>query len=296
MRVVSIFSGIGGLDEGFRQAGFTIVAAYDQHPAAVQTLSSLYPSLPVFQRDLRDGIADHHADGLIGGPPCQPFSRANQQKTAIDARSDLVLTFFSIVRDYAFSFFVFENVATFIRDPRYALVLQQARDAGFFVSSALVRSSDYEVPQVRRRLFIVGHKRKPYVFPNPQPRLVTPYDVLHHLPEPAFYPQQSPYHPNHVTSRTTSDSVLHALRHGTYQRTNLFSIVIRPDNPCPALTRYPYIHYNQQRRLSVLEMLLLQTFPESYRIFGGLRTQQQFAANAVPVRLSYWIAHQLAQL
>ena len=125
-RIVSLFSGAGGLDLGFQQNNFEIVYAVDKDRWAVETHRKAFPETHCDQFDLTKipleellntiGRQLHPGEriGVIGGPPCQGFSRSNAQSKANDPRNRLPLLYLKIVqalkRSYSVEFIVFENV------------------------------------------------------------------------------------------------------------------------------------------------------------------------------------------
>lgn len=134
-QIVSLFCGAGGLDLGFSQAGFAFALALDLSKAAVETHRANFPDVPCICGDIaelgangiRDALTNRIARGsrigVIGGPPCQGFSRANVSSTADDPRNKLVIDYLSVVQSladqYVVDFVVFENVLG-IRDAKHA--------------------------------------------------------------------------------------------------------------------------------------------------------------------------------
>ena len=124
--VVSLFSGSGGLDEGFAQAGFAPILAVDIDRAACQTFEFNHPGVRVLRKDLSQGLNGYVIErlaelpsgarpiGVIGGPPCQAFSSSNVHKKSDDPRLRLPVNYAHILselnRHYQIDFFVFENV------------------------------------------------------------------------------------------------------------------------------------------------------------------------------------------
>ncbi|MCB0214747.1 MAG: DNA cytosine methyltransferase, partial [Anaerolineae bacterium] len=125
-KILSLFSGCGGLDLGFEQAGFQPVVAYDLVHIAVDTYNSNRNKNIAVQADLskltvseiiqkiENRISDEPIVGAIGGPPCQAFSRGNVHPKAHDIRRELPIHYAEILKElnqkYGLHFFVFENV------------------------------------------------------------------------------------------------------------------------------------------------------------------------------------------
>ena len=124
--VVSLFSGSGGLDEGFVQAGFSPVLALEIDRAACETFGRNHPRVRVLRKDLSQAVNGYVVErlselpspvrpiGVIGGPPCQAFSLSNVHKRSDDPRLNLPGNYAHILAElnkhYGLDFFVFENV------------------------------------------------------------------------------------------------------------------------------------------------------------------------------------------
>jgi DNA (cytosine-5)-methyltransferase 1 len=178
--IVSFFSGAGGLDLGFRQAGFETIFAADNDLAAVNTFNANtgyrdiasrqdLSSVPV-QRIIHmiEDIGTKPV-GIIGGPPCQGFSRGNCKSYAEDPRNKLPLAYAELVsalrKKFNIDFFVFENVPG-IRNARhidtYNCLKNTLAGAGFILFEGEIESSRFGVPQIRNRLLLVGINRFKY--------------------------------------------------------------------------------------------------------------------------------------
>ena len=172
-KIVSLFSGAGGLDLGFKEAGFTISVAIDAADAAIRTHKKNFPRSKAVVGDLIKlqpaGVLDHVRERLrpgqriavIGGPPCQGFSRANTASLSNDPRNRLPKLYLEIVAElqslYTVEFIVFENVLG-IRDKKhvktYKALLLGISDLGFDVTEKELCSADFGVPQNRRRIVL----------------------------------------------------------------------------------------------------------------------------------------------
>jgi len=165
VKVVSLFSGCGGLDLGFKQSGYEIIWANDILSDACETY--------------RANIGDHiyfgditkinkkvipQADIVIGGPPCQSFSLVGKRNPD-DDRSDLVWSYLEVLKKVKPKLFILENVAGILsaKNPDGSKVLDNLVKAfnkiGFTTSIFKLNAADYGVPQKRLRVFIVGNKK-----------------------------------------------------------------------------------------------------------------------------------------
>lgn len=171
MKAISLFSGAGGMDVGFRSAGFNIVWANDIDKDACKTYELNHGSHIVCGSvdDLQNEIVElskkHHFSCLFGGPPCQGFSVAGKMDIN-DPRSQLVLSFMDVLEITRPTSFVMENVKALaslekFRDMREAL-FKRAMLLGYNVELVVLNSKDYGVPQARERMFLVGIKDKTF--------------------------------------------------------------------------------------------------------------------------------------
>jgi DNA (cytosine-5)-methyltransferase 1 len=314
--VLSLFSGAGGLDYGFRQAGFQTVLAIDCNRAATATfnanfgeqvartgdLSSLPPSQVVEWLCEQDAAPR----GVIGGPPCQGFSVGNTKASPDDPRNDLPFRYCEILEElakvYAIEFFVFENVLG-LRSPKHrerlSEIVARFEKAGFRVSQAELNAVRFGVAQVRRRLFLIGvnhsrHSQLSFKWPTGNDKIRTVQNVIAGLPSPTFrhvgmLPRDIAYHPNHWTSPPCS-AKFKSQQFGdgrSFRRLkwNEPSWTVAYGN------REIHIHPNGARRLSVLEAMLLQSFPRKFTISGNFCEQVTQVSNAVPPRVARAVAN-----
>ncbi len=162
MKVISLFSGCGGLDLGFVKAGYDVIWANDNFPDACETYKKEIGDHIVCKDILEIDVKSiPKADIIIGGPPCQGFSGVGKRDPN-DDRSMLVWRYLEIVDEIKPSFFILENV-TGIRSSKTAdgkNVLDELKKQfellGYTINIHLLNAADYGVPQRRRRVFIIG--------------------------------------------------------------------------------------------------------------------------------------------
>ncbi len=318
--LISLFCGAGGLDLGFEMAGFSPALAYDIRADGVHSYNANRAKKHAHVADVRkvtlakidrDFGQKFYPTGLIGGPPCQSFSGANTTDDDDDPRHSLPEQYTRLVRALSsrspLHFVVFENVVGLI-GPRhshvYELLKNRLHKAGFNVGEAILNAHDYGVPQRRRRVIVVGYNRAIYgslqwtpPTPNPDAKRSTVRDAIGNLPEPVNFergllPEQIPFHPNHwcmkPKAKRFSDGSLVA---GTKNR-RCFK-TLHWDEPSPTVAygnREVHVHPNCTRRLSVLEAMRLQGFPDSYVLHGNLSSQITQVSEAVPPPLASAVA------
>ncbi|NNJ30448.1 DNA cytosine methyltransferase [Lacrimispora defluvii] len=162
--VVSLFSGGGGLDLGFKKAGFDIKWAIDNNKNAVSTYKkNIGNHIVCADINTIDLESIPHADVVIGGPPCQSFSLAGKRDVE-DERGQLVWRYIQIIKQVDPKAFVFENVTGILsaKNAKGEKVVELLKSAfieiGYSISTKVVNAADYGIPQKRKRVIIVGLK------------------------------------------------------------------------------------------------------------------------------------------
>ena len=198
---IDLFCGAGGLSEGFRQAGYRVLAANDFSNFAGETFSATHAEAvflpgPIEKISTRAflmaaDLGKGELDCLIGGPPCQAFSVYNHQRGLHDERSALFQQYLRIVKGLMPKWVVLENVTgiTSVGNGRaVADIFEGFAKLGYEVETRILRAEEYGVPQERRRIFFVGNRlRSPIPWPEPThgPGLlpfVTVWDAIGDLP------------------------------------------------------------------------------------------------------------------
>ncbi len=296
MRVVSLFSGLGGLDKGFMDTGYDIIWANDFDKFAVQTYKANFGdhivSGDINEIPLED-IPD--CDVLIGGFPCQPFSMMGQQKGFEDTRGTLFFRIAEIISDKIEKgrkpkVIILENVrslTTHRNGETYGEIHRVLQDVlGYKVFRDILNSADFGVPQTRNRTYIVcfDNQTVNYIFPKTQELHKTLQDLLEHDVDSKYY---------------LSDRILPTiLSNGTggYQAKSEIDLKIaRP--LCATMAKMHracqdnYVTQNGRiRRLTPRECARLQGFDDSFVIpVSDCQAYKQFG-NAVTVNVSRAVA------
>lgn len=175
MKVASFFAGAGGLDLGFKRAGFQIPWANEYDKRIWETFEANFPKTKLDHRSILDikpsEVPDVH--GFIGGPPCQSFSEAGAKRGVNDPRGRLFFDYMQLVEAKRPKFFLAENVSGLLAKRNAETlnaILEGFANLGYNVSYGLLRASDYGVAQDRDRVFIVGYHQqygKHFTPPNP---------------------------------------------------------------------------------------------------------------------------------
>jgi DNA (cytosine-5)-methyltransferase 1 len=321
-QLVSLFCGAGGLDLGFEQAGFTVAAAVDLRGPSVASYNH-NRELPVahaadvtelYAEDL-DDLAGRQLRpvGIIGGPPCQSFSRAAHSSDD-DERHELPLEFARLLREFSrradVGFFAFENVPGLLKvrhKERYQGILGAFRRAGFSVRAEVLNASAFGVPQNRPRLILVGFSKRGYPgleWTPPEPThemAVTVRSAIGKLRAPSHWQRglavaAIPVHPNHwcMAPKSKKFTTPGALKPGTALGRSFRMLEWKKPSPTIAYgNREVHVHPSGRRRLSVYEALLLQGFPPEYELVGSLSAQISQVSEAVPPPLAEAIANSI---
>lgn len=191
LKAISLYTGVGGLDFGFEAAGFETAVAVEMDPVACSTIRR-NRDWPLLEGDIHSfssddildtaGLKPGEADILIGGPPCQPFSKSgywvNGDAARLDdRRSDTLTAYLRVLRDTKPRAFLLENVHGLIyknKDEGLGYLLKgieavnRVAGTSYKVSWQKVNAADYGVPQVRERVFLIGGREgRRFVFPEP---------------------------------------------------------------------------------------------------------------------------------
>lgn len=317
--LLSLFSGAGGLDLGFHRAGFRTELAIDGMCAAVDTFNAnLGPEVAVVgdiaelgTKGVRKLLTKSRVSpvGILGGPPCQGFSRGNVGlDDSEDPRNRLPILYAEIIAELArvhpVQFFVFENVPGLLR-ARHAHRLAAMREIllpSFVIHELQVDAAHFQVPQHRPRLLWLGLRREtygtvPWTGPIETLRAPTVRETISGLPEPTFWSRNAapdPHHANHWTMLPKS------ARFTTKQFNKWRSFrKLEWDRPSPTVAygnREIHVHPEGNRRLSIFEAMLLQSFPRNFEIHGNLSEQVTQVSNAVPPKLAEAFALKLARI
>ena len=182
IRTLSLFSGAGGLDIGFSDIGFDIVASVEIEKKFCETLQyntgtgKYFEHSQVYCSDIRNFTGDNlgKIDFIIGGPPCQTFSAAGRRANGVlgtsDSRGVLFKEYVRLLKKLSPVGFLFENVYGIIGaqggEPWHQ-ILQAFSEIGYNLHYRVIDAADYGVPQHRERLIIVGLKQGTFKFPRP---------------------------------------------------------------------------------------------------------------------------------
>jgi DNA (cytosine-5)-methyltransferase 1 len=189
---IDLFSGCGGLSEGLRNAGFNVVAAFDNDADSIAAYRLNHPDTTVFEGDIRDvsiakikKILDGNPLHLLAGcPPCQGFSsmrRLNKKRNKRDERNNLILEYLRLVKGLKPLTIMMENVPGLMNCTLFKQVVKELAKLGYGPKVQPVRIQQYGVPQRRKRLVLVGSLLGDLDIAKPTGEKVTVRDIIGHL-------------------------------------------------------------------------------------------------------------------
>ncbi len=168
---IDLFSGCGGLTLGLKKAGFLVTAAVEINPKAQETYKLNHPKVKLYSQDIRKldplvilqdlDLKPGDLDLLAGCPPCQGFSRLrtkNQNTSVQDERNELVSDFLRFIEVMQPKTVMLENVPALAKDSRFLLACVKLEKLGYQITSQILDTADYSVPQRRKRLIMLASK------------------------------------------------------------------------------------------------------------------------------------------
>jgi DNA (cytosine-5)-methyltransferase 1 len=321
MNLVSLFSGVGGLDLGFHKAGFRTIWANEHDRTIWSSFRKNFPDTFLDERSITS-VPLHdvpECDGIIGGPPCQSWSEAGALRGMDDARGKLFHNFIAILRAKRPKFFLAENVSGMLasrHSQAVADITSAFHESGYQVTMQLYNAVDFCVPQDRKRVFFVGYRSDlGKIFSGLSPILprLTLRDAIGdiaHLAVPCGEKGRSNYGQCHVPNHEYLTGGFSTI----YMSRNRVRSWDEPSFTIQAGGRHAPIHPSAPkmlevgknkrvfvagqehlyRRLTVRECARVQTFPDSHILdYETLNNGYKMVGNAVPVNMAYAIATQI---
>lgn len=323
MNLISLFSGAGGLDLGFHNAGFNTLTANEYDSKICPTFRINFPNVELIEGDIRNIPSKDFPDniiGIIGGPPCQSWSEAGSLKGIEDARGQLFYEYIRILRDKKPLFFVAENVSGMLAKRHSDAVsgfMKLFEEAGYDVNLKMLNANDFDVPEDRDRVFYIGFRKDlnihNFEYPTPLKHKPTLREAIWDLQDTAI--------PAKEKNRTNGDKCIVSNNEyfiGAYSPMFMSRNRVRSwDEPgftvqasgrqCqlhPQAPKMTKVEKNLQkfvegqehlyRRMTVREVARVQSFPDTFRfIYEDVNYGYKMIGNAVPVNLAYHVANQI---
>lgn len=287
MNTIDLFAGCGGLSLGFQNVGYKISAAFDCWQPAINVYEANFThkilNLNLDEDSALEILESFSPRMIIGGPPCQDFSSAGKRDES-QGRADLTLNFAEIVKNLLPEWFVMENVPRIEKSRILSEAKEIFKSAGYGLTEKILNASFCNVPQNRKRFFLIGHLESTdnfldyYLEKNQASHPMTVFEHLGENLDTKFYYR----HPR------------------SYLRRGIFSVhepspTVRGVNrPIPKT----YVKHSgdacdpngKVRPLTTIERSYLQTFPKDFKFFGNKSDLEQMIGNAVPVKLAEYVA------
>jgi len=316
---IEVCAGCGGLSSGFIEAGFKPLLINEINKTFCKTLKTNHPGVNVVDGSMVDldlKLYKGRVDVLQGGVPCQAFSQAGERQGLDDPRGKLIVQFNKLINDCEPRVFVVENVkglTTHNKGETLKGILKLFENSGKYkVYTKVLNAKDYEVPQKRERILIVGVKSTislPFTYPEKSGKNVLLKDVLTNVPPSpgVVYPEHKAAVmklvpqggcwvnlPKNIQETYMGEKGLAAGggKRGIARRLamNEHSLTLTT-SPCQKQTER--CHPIETRPLNVREYARIQTFPDSYVFEGSVGNQYKQIGNAVPVKLAHAMAKQI---
>lgn len=361
--VISLFSGAGGLDLAVdhcatplgeadpRPSPFKVAVATDYDANTQNTFHENFPGAPTLCGDIRGistsdlmregGLSPGDAAMLIGGPPCTPFSKSGfwiaEKRESRDPNASLLDEYVRVVRDSRPESFILENVQGLTYSTHKAQLsrlISALSDLGYNPQFKVLSAADYGVPQLRKRLFVVGRRDgQEFKFPpklfsgdsehtkrrddDPLPLHITAGEALAGLASAPEDNELVEGQWGEVAAEVPpgENYLWHTDRKGgrdLFQwRSRYWTFLLRlsPNRPSSTIQAQPGpwvgpFHWEnlpdsagnlRARRLRVPEIKRLMTFPDSFQIVGDRDVAQRQLGNAVPLELGKAVVRSLGQ-
>ncbi len=336
MRVLSLFSGCGGIDLGFKKAGFRTIIAVDIDRDSCETIKKNKLADKVICADVKDlktsSFLNKKIDILIAGPPCPPYSKSRfylkNKKRALGDKNSYTLKFYcKVISKVKPKIFFFENVFGFYYKPHreaFNLLKDTADKAGYNIEYKIINFADYGVPQIRERFICVGTKKKLKKFTFPKPTHAKKISKLNGIKpwvtcKDAIGNLDYPLKEDEVNQAGSKDKKLLKLvppgdnylfftkKRGYKKplfkwRSRYWSFLLKLSPSKPSWTIQASFSNNmgpfhwRNRFLRINEIKRIQTFNDKFKISGDFRSKWRQIGNAVPPLFTEIIAKKIKNL
>lgn len=321
MKVISLFSGCGGLDLGFEKAGFEIPVANEFDPTIYETFKINHPKTKLIEGDIRNISEEDFpsdVDGIIGGPPCQSWSEAGALRGIEDQRGQLFFDYIRVLRKAQPKFFLAENVSGMLANRHSNAVkniISLFEGSNYNVTMTMVNAKDYGVAQERKRVFYIGFRKDlKVVFKFPEgstkddAKKITLRDIIWDL---QFTAVPSGKNNNHNPEAINNNEYFTGAYSPIFMSRNrvkgwdeqAFTVQasgrqcqLHPQAPKMVKhglndCRFVEGKENLYRRMTIREVARVQGFPDDFKfIYKSTNDAYKMIGNAVPVNLAYEIA------
>jgi len=313
LKVVSLFSGIGGFDIGFEKAGFKVIWANDKDKYAIETYKANVENNNILNNNIIYGdiielieeVPSH--DILIAGFPCQPFSTLGNKKGFNDKRGTLFFEITKIIGKHNTKIVVFENVKNLLNHDKgktFKRMKKELESIGYCVNYKVLNTKDYGIPQRRNRIYIVAFKttefsKTKFIFPKEKKLKITTQDLLDKSVEEKYFLSNKIlktilyYDRKKFAARPKIDNEISKTLTATMNKMHRAC----QDNYITDKTNYDKFENCEKsniRKLTPNECRKLQGFPNEWvQVTSNHQAYKQFG-NAVSVNVAYEVANEIS--
>ena len=344
IKAISLFSGAGGLDIGTQLAGIPVISTMDNFNDSVKTISmnKFFENSIHECKDITKLESNHYKDLLlkeqpeklivIGGPPCQPFSKAgywvtNKKRNSLDDPRNMIIPYFRIIENLKPDGFVLENVESILHPSNKEslnLITENISKLGYHYSLLKVNAGDYGIPQKRKRVFFLASKKEinaqlkqthgsnKEIEKNnellPYERVIdwiAKFDCEKYCKDENLSIsgkwekelEKIPFGDNYIALSERAGYPKPVFVAGKRYWSSLLKL--HPLKPSWTIIASPGhwegpFHWNN-RRLNTRELAAIQTFPDDYEFFGSVYSKHKQIGNAVPPLLAQKVIEELCK-
>jgi DNA (cytosine-5)-methyltransferase 1 len=326
---IDLFSGVGGLTEGLRQAGFDTKLAFEISKIASDAYALNHTNTTVITQDIRtvnlddikEKLGEKEIHLLAGCPPCQGFSsirRLNKAKPVEDPRNDLIKEYVRFVKYFMPYTIMLENVPWLQNDDLFKWAKNELEELGYNIDVLVVNVRDYKVPQNRKRLVMLGSRLGKIKITIPKLKKITVRQCIGKLEKPEHSKDSLhtifPKH-NETVQKLINDiphdggslkdlGMERQLKchknenigfHDVYGRLRWDDYSSTITGGCLNPSKGRFLHPEQDRCISAREAALLQSFPRQYKFPAGISKSNLalMIGNALPPRFSCYHARKI---
>lgn len=310
LRVLDLFCGCGGFSYGLTEAGLDVMLGVDVWDKAIEsytqnmTHQGLCRDLTTFPPQECDPFLNHAVDVIVGGPPCQSFSLAGRRDRN-DPRGSLFMEYVKYLDYFHPKAFLFENVVGIMSmktdaGEKVIDIIMNLLSINYDCVKAVLYASDYEVPQNRRRVIIMGIRKDLGIKPS-----FPPVVSKNRIPVSTVLLPREDVGRELFLSQKALDGIKNKKERMKKEKKGFGAQFLNPDKPSFTIpARYwkdgydALVKYQDEevRRLSITEIKRIQTFPDIYELCGTKKDQIMQLGNAVACRFAYHLGKHLTSL
>lgn len=318
MNCIDLFCGAGGMTVGLKNvSNLNVLCGVDYYKPAVDTYKHNNPDIKSIKCDLSDidpdtffkeyDLSKDNIDIVVGGPPCQGFSNANNSRDVDDNRNNLVIKYIDFINYIKPKYFVMENVKG-IKSLGDGYYINKIKDKlnNYNIDYNIINTKHYNVPQSRERFILVGSSDKKVEFNkiyNKNNKIKTVDDAIGYLPNlkagessDNYYNHKAPNHQDKTINKIKNTDQGESIYDNWNQKTKL-----NPNKPSPTLLagkrpNYHKAHPYDNRGLTVRERAKIQTFPDDYHFKGTVTENRRLTGNAFPPKATEKIIKNLINI